>query len=148
VLGRYGEVRISKKFLREAMTMAQYEVAISYYEQMLKRQVEEDVPDVALSETGQPDAPAAVSTPTPEAWAAMPAGTTPPEASVVASSEHIRALRALALQVDPKGKAEADLVESFKHYPRRLPLIRYQQVHTRLTQRLQEAKGGLALAEA
>src|SRR5262249_8824625 len=39
------DTKITKKFLRESMTMAQYEVAWQYYNEMLKTQVEGDVSD-------------------------------------------------------------------------------------------------------
>jgi hypothetical protein len=60
-MGSPGEARITKKLLRESMTPAQYRVAFAYYEQMLKRQVEEDVPDGSTPTHGEPDAPEAVS---------------------------------------------------------------------------------------
>jgi hypothetical protein len=45
IMGLTSEVRISKKFLRDSMTLTQFEVARAYYEKILKRQVEEDVPN-------------------------------------------------------------------------------------------------------
>jgi hypothetical protein len=73
IMGLPGETRISKKFLVATMTTTQYDVALSYYEQMLKRQVEEDVPshEPAL-EAGEPDASTAVAETPTERPAAVP----------------------------------------------------------------------------
>ena len=59
IMGLTGEVRISKKFLRESMTLTQFEVARAYYERVLKQQVEEDVPDGSPRPSGH----ASTSTP-------------------------------------------------------------------------------------
>jgi hypothetical protein len=48
IMGLDGEVRISKKFLRESMDVSQFKMAQQYYETLLRSQVEEDVPDHAL----------------------------------------------------------------------------------------------------
>jgi hypothetical protein len=53
IMGVPAEAKITKKLVRETMTPAQYRVAMAYYEQLLKKQVEEDVPDA------EPPAPAA-----------------------------------------------------------------------------------------
>jgi hypothetical protein len=169
IMGLPGEARISKKFLGEAMTVTQYHAALAYYERMLKAQIEEDVPDGAetpqhpVAQPAQaaagediPEVPfgspsAAEGTPTtgrPGQPLRAPAAVPAPDAPVVATSEQLRALRALALKVDPTGKAERDVLQSFAHFPRGMPLKTYAEVHDRLTRRLGEAKGGLALVEA
>jgi hypothetical protein len=56
VMGWSGETRITKKRLRESMTTTQYTVAFSYYEQLLKRQIEEDVPDESTPTHGDASA--------------------------------------------------------------------------------------------
>jgi hypothetical protein len=127
IMGLPASTAITKKLVRASMTVTQYQVALAYYEQLLRRQVEEDVPN----EPHAPTAAAAEPAPAPE----------------VASSEQLRELRALASQADPSGKAQRDVVESFAHFPHGMPLSTYCDVHARLTRRLEEAKGGLALAE-
>ena len=47
IMGLDGGVRITKKYLRESMSMQVYEMAREHYEQLLRQQVEEDVPDHA-----------------------------------------------------------------------------------------------------
>jgi hypothetical protein len=47
IMGLGGDVRISKKFLRETMDLQVYEMARRHYEQLLTAQVEDDVPDHA-----------------------------------------------------------------------------------------------------
>jgi hypothetical protein len=74
------EVRISKKFLRERMQLSQFEAARDYYDQLLRRQVEEDVPDGSRPPPGDADTPQA----TPEA---DQAGTDGPFASSSSAPE-------------------------------------------------------------
>ncbi len=45
ILGVDGETRISKRFLRDTMTVDQFQQAREYYETLLRSQVEDDVPD-------------------------------------------------------------------------------------------------------
>jgi hypothetical protein len=67
VMGLSGKARTTKKLLRESMTPALYTVSLSHYEQMLKRQIEEDKPDgtqptqgaVSTDETPAADKPPA-----------------------------------------------------------------------------------------
>jgi hypothetical protein len=60
IMGLGGDVRISKKYLIGHMSPTQYEVAMAYYQQLLKRQVEEDVPDGSPQKDNEPDASTAV----------------------------------------------------------------------------------------
>jgi hypothetical protein len=62
VMGLSGETRITKKLLRESMTPPQYEVALAYYTNLLKRQVEEDVPDGTAPTEAPASEPAHAST--------------------------------------------------------------------------------------
>jgi hypothetical protein len=55
IMGLSGDTRISKKFLAATMTPTQHQVAVAYYEQLLKRQVEEDVPDHGSGEVTHAD---------------------------------------------------------------------------------------------
>jgi hypothetical protein len=61
-----GDVTITKKSLREAMSVTQYAVAVAYYERLLRPQVEADVPDGTppmIADAGSPEVvPAPVST--------------------------------------------------------------------------------------
>jgi hypothetical protein len=67
VMGLSGKARTTKNLLRESMTPALYTVSLSHYEQMLKRQIEEDIPDgtqptqgpVSTDETPAADKPPA-----------------------------------------------------------------------------------------
>lgn len=54
IMGLTGEVRVSKKFLRDSMTLNQFEVARAYYERLLKQQVENDVLDGPPPPSGKP----------------------------------------------------------------------------------------------
>jgi hypothetical protein len=47
IMGLGGDVRISKKFLRERLDMTTFALAREHYEQLLRQQIEEDVPDHA-----------------------------------------------------------------------------------------------------
>ena len=47
ILGVDGETRISKRFLRDTMTVDQFQQAREYYDTLLRSQVEDDVPDHA-----------------------------------------------------------------------------------------------------
>jgi hypothetical protein len=60
-MGLPGEARITMKLLRESMSSTQYDVALAYYTNLLKRQVEEDVPDGNSTPRGEPDASPAAS---------------------------------------------------------------------------------------
>jgi hypothetical protein len=172
LMGLDGQVRITKKFLRESMTVSQFDAAIAYYDNLLRQQVESDVPDtlpvtegpqhIAITDvmgkdippvTEDPNESAAPESPVPVAAPVLtaevvvqqnPRGASPE----VATSEQVRVLRVLALQVDPTGKAERDLMQSFSHYPQGMPMAKYAEVQDRLHQRAKEAKGGLALADA
>jgi hypothetical protein len=63
--------KITKKFLRETMTMAQYNTARAHYAEKLRQIIEEDVPDRGSAPTHeQPDTPAATPAPTTKAAAA------------------------------------------------------------------------------
>jgi hypothetical protein len=62
---------VTKKFLREHMTTAQYNTARAHYGEKLRQILEEDVPDHGpASKDDQPDASQAASTPAGEAAAA------------------------------------------------------------------------------
>jgi ERF superfamily protein len=66
IMGLSDDVRITKRLLRETMTMQLFEMARTHYEQLLRWQVEDDVPDGTPPDTGE------VSTPAPVAEAPIP----------------------------------------------------------------------------
>jgi hypothetical protein len=47
IMGLDGGAQITKKYLRESMSLQVYEMARLHYEQLLRQQVEDDVPDHA-----------------------------------------------------------------------------------------------------
>jgi hypothetical protein len=77
--------KITKKFLRETMTMAQYNTARAHYGEKLRQILEEDVPDHGPAPThDQPDAPQAAPAPTTEGNAAPFVSSSAPEAAPAA----------------------------------------------------------------
>jgi hypothetical protein len=65
ILGLAGTARITKKYRREQMAPTQYQVAMASYEQLLKRQVEQDVPDVPTKESSDGNPPSPPDAPQP-----------------------------------------------------------------------------------
>ena len=57
IMGLRGDVRISKKYLGQHMTPTQHELAMAYYQKLLKHEGEEDVPDGPAPTHDQPVAP-------------------------------------------------------------------------------------------
>ena len=129
------ETKITKKFLRESMTMEQYEAAWQHYNEVLKKHVEADVLDypppgdrtspgesVAVTnlteENQQPDA--SESTSTSEA----------PSDGPHATPQQIARLKLLAQQVSDE--AYADLQDMLGHYRERLPVGVYEELRQRL----------------
>jgi hypothetical protein len=152
IMGLSGETRITKKLLREAMTMTHFTVALAYYEQMLKRQVEEDVPDgTASPETATPEpaqpptqedpptgpfgsssAPATADAEGPTAVGGPGQPANP--AAVYATREEIAALKKLAAQVG--AEAAEDLQDVLDHAPKGLLPDLYRRIEARLQARL------------
>jgi hypothetical protein len=105
VMGLSGEARITKKLLRVTMSSTQYTVAFAYYEQLLKRQAEEDVPDGTPTTEAPASEPAPAATaegspavPSPAALSSAPGWDVPAEAD--AAREKLRQ-EALSWQVNP-----------------------------------------------
>jgi hypothetical protein len=143
---------VAPKLLTRTMSMAHYMEVMAYYQRLQQQLSRPDVTQPGNGD-GTPAEPhrgpvVAPAQLTAEAVTELRGGTTSPAAPPeVATSAQIRDLRILALRADPTGKAEKDLVESFKHYPHGMPLTTYEAVYDRLSNRVQEAKGSLALAE-
>ncbi|HSF29329.1 MAG TPA: hypothetical protein VLK82_02495 [Candidatus Tectomicrobia bacterium] len=132
------ETKITKKFLRESMTMAQYESAWQHYSAVLKKHVEEDVLDfpppvghdsaveaealvVPLEAGQQVDASESVST-----------SDAPPH-SPYATPQQIARLKALAQQVGED--AYADVQDMLDHHRGRLTADVCENVKQRLRAR-------------
>jgi hypothetical protein len=132
------DTKITKKFLRESMTMAQYEVAWQRYSEMLKKQVEEHLSDypppgenaflggleaiTGLAEEGP-------QTETSEPDSAVDA----PADGPYATPQQIAALKRLAQQVGDE--AYADVQDMLDHHPEGLVLGVYEIVKQRLRAR-------------
>jgi hypothetical protein len=132
------DTKITKKFLRESMTMAQYEVAWQHYSELLKKQVEEDVldypppgEDTSAGESEGTTGPIEDGQPT---EASEPAATSEvPADGPYATPQQIAALKRLAQQVgdDTYGEVQ-DMLE---HHREGLGLDVYEVVKQRLRAR-------------
>jgi hypothetical protein len=129
------DTKITKKFLRESMTMAQYEVAWQHYRAMLKKQVEEDVSDdPPLGENAFPSGPEAI---TGLAEEGQQTETSEPDSSVdapadgpYATPQQIAQLKRLAQQVGDE--AYANVQDMLEHYQERIAIGIYEDVKQRL----------------
>jgi hypothetical protein len=93
--------KITKKFLRETMTLAQYTTARQHYGEALRIILEEDVPDhESPSAAHQPDASTAVSEATEGTPGPFVASSSAPEPDPDAAREKLRQ-EALSWQVNP-----------------------------------------------
>jgi hypothetical protein len=129
------DTKITKKFLRESMTMAQYEVAWQHYSEVLKKQVEEDVSDdPPRGENAFPGGPEAITglaeegpqTETSEPDSAVDA----PADSPYATPQQIAALKRLAQQVGDE--AYADVRDMLDHCQERIAISMYEDIKQRL----------------
>jgi hypothetical protein len=132
------ETKITKKFLRETMTIVQYESAWQHYSEALKQHVEEDVLDFP-----PPDVPGALgeyaASPQQseaEAQRAAP-GTThsaaPDPAATYVTPQQIARLKHLAQQIGDD--AYADVQDMLDHHREGLTLEVYEVVKERLKSR-------------
>jgi hypothetical protein len=132
------ETKISKKFLRESMTMAQYESAWQHYSEVLKQQVEADVPDFPPpDESASSEDSEAVSS---RSEAEQPEDA--PEAAHIspahshgrsATPQQIARLKLLAQQVGDD--AYADVQDMLDHHREGLTLDVFEVVKQRLKSR-------------
>jgi hypothetical protein len=133
-----GDAKITKKFLRESMTMAQYEAAWQHYSEMLKKHVEEDVSDDPAAgdgvSPGEPEDPTGLTEA--DEWmdasgAAFTADAFPD--ATYASPQQIAALKRLAQQIGDE--AYADVQDMLEHHREGLVLGVYEIVKQRLRAR-------------
>jgi len=130
--------KITKKFLRESMTMAQYKVAWRHYNEVLKKHVEEDVSndpaagdDVSPGESEDLAGPAEAGQLTDASEVAFTADAF--SDATYASSQQIAALKRLAQQVGDE--AYADVQDMLDHHPEGLVLGVHEIVKQRLRAR-------------
>jgi hypothetical protein len=150
------ESRITKKFLRESMTMAQYEEAWQHYSELLKRLVEEDVldhpPPGDQAPTAESEAALVSTEETPQATPSEPAAPVetpaPAEASspkrAYASPQQIAGLKHLAKQVGDD--AYADVQDMLEHHRDGLAVDVYERARQWLKSR-KSAKKAEATAD-
>jgi hypothetical protein len=131
------ETKITKKFLREAMTMVQYESAWRYYNDVLKKHVEEDVLDFPPSEHASLDDAGALTRAREAESQVEPSesGSTATNQadSVYATPQQIAKLKLLARQVGDD--AYADVQDMLDHHREGLAVDVYEVVKQRLTLR-------------
>lgn len=132
------ETKISKKFLRESMTMAQYESAWQHYSAVLKQHVEEDVLDFPPpGEDASPEDSEAV--PTLSEAEHVGDSSEPADLSTAhangryATSQQLARLKLLAQQVGDD--AYADVQDMLDHHREGLALDVYEVVKQRLNER-------------
>jgi hypothetical protein len=125
------DTKITKKFLRESMTMAQYEAAWQHYNEVLKTHVEGEVLDSHApgdaASSGESEAGQATDM-------FEPASTSDASADGrYATPQQIAALKRLAQQVGDE--AYADVQDMLEHHPEGLVLGVYEIVRQRLRAR-------------
>jgi hypothetical protein len=148
------ETKVTKKFLRESMTIAQFEIAWQHYSEMLERLVEEEVVAEDVLDYPAPDDVAsrgestAVTSPTAEGQgsAAFERASTSdaPSDDTYATPQQIAGLKRLAQQVGDD--AYADVQDMLDCHPEGLVISVYEIVKQRLRAR-KAAKKGEAPAE-
>ena len=132
------ETRITKKFLRETMTMAQFDSAWQHYNELLKKQVEEDVLDYPPPvDAAWPGESGAVTSPTGEGQETEPSEPTStdeiPADGPYATPQQIASLKLLAKQVGDD--AYADVQDMLDHHPEGLVASVYEIIKQRLKAR-------------
>jgi hypothetical protein len=132
------DTKITKKFLRESMTMAQYEEAWQHYNDVLKKHVEEDVSDdpaagdgVSPGEFEDLAGPTEAGQLMDTSEAAFTADTV--SDAIYATPQQIAALKRLAQQVGDG--AYADVQDMLDHHSEGLGLGVYEIVKQRLRAR-------------
>jgi hypothetical protein len=132
------DTKITKKFLRESMTMAQYEVAWQHYSEVLKKHVEKDVSDdpaagdgVSPGQSEDLTGPAEAGQLTGASEAAFTADAF--SDATYATPQQIAALKRLAQQVGDG--AYADVQDMLDHHSEGLGLGVYEIVKQRLRAR-------------
>jgi hypothetical protein len=132
------ETKITKKFLRETMTMAQFDTAWQHYNEVLKKHVEEDVLDYPPPvDDAPPGESEGVTSPT---GAGQETGPSEPTSAAEAHSDgpyatpqQIASLKLLAKQVGDD--AYADVQDMLDHHPEGLVASVYEIIKQRLKAR-------------
>ena len=142
------DTKITKKFLREWMTMAQYEVAWQHYNEVLKQHVEDEVSDdsaagdgISLGTSEDLTSPAEPGQWTEASEAAFTADALAD--ATYASPQQIAALKRLAQQVGDE--ASADVQDMLDHHPEGLVIGVYEIVKQRLKARKAAKKADTAV---
>jgi hypothetical protein len=132
------ETKITKKFLRDTMTMAQFDSAWQHYNAVLKQQVEADVLEYPPPvDDAAPGASAAVTSPTSEGHETEPSELTSaaevPSDGPYATPQQLASLKLLAKQVGDE--AYADVQDMLDHHPEGLVASVYEIIKQRLKTR-------------
>jgi hypothetical protein len=139
------ETKITRKFLRDSMTMAQYESAWQHYGEVLKKHVEEDVLDFPpLGGDDPPEDSEAVAS---QSEAGQQRGVSEtidasaaPSRGTYATPQQIARLKLLAQQIGDD--AYADVQDMLDHHREGLALDVYEVVKQRLRSRKTAQKEG------
>jgi hypothetical protein len=134
------ETKVTRKFLRETMTMAEYESAWQHYSEVLKRHVEEDVmdfhPQPEADSLGESEALASRDEAERKGDVSEPVDTSlasPQARGKYASPQQVARLKLLAQQVGDD--AYADVQDMLDHHREGLALEVYEVVKRRLQDR-------------
>jgi len=146
-----GETKITRKVLRETMTMPQFNNAWDHYNELLKKDVEADMLPSAPAKEGTVSSPsdAGAFTIPPrggqeaELFIPAPSVQTPSE-STYATPQQIAGLRHLAKQIG--NEAYADVQDMLDHHPEGLVLGVYEIIRQRLKARRAAQKEEAAAA--
>jgi hypothetical protein len=126
------ETKITKKFLRETMTMAQFDAAWQHYNEVLKKHVEEDVLDYPPPvDDATPGESEAVTGPPGEGQETQ--SSEPTSDGPYATPQQIASLKLLAKQVGDD--AYADVQDMLDHHPEGLVASVYEIIKQRLKAR-------------
>ena len=138
------ETKITKKVLRETMTMQQFKNAWDYYNGLLKEHIEADI--MTSSPSDQEVGPAVEPSPSDTGAASVPTGegqgqelfraSTPvqtPTDRTYATPQQIAGLRHLAKQIGDE--AHADVQDMLAHHPEGLVIGMYEIIRQRLKAR-------------
>jgi hypothetical protein len=141
------ETKITKKFLRESMTMAQFENAWQHYSALLKKHVEEDVLDFPpTNEPASSGESEALVDPFEEGRGVTPSepvsATEAPSPTAYATPQQIAKLRLLAQQVGDD--AYADVQDLLDHHRGGLAIDVHESVKQRLKARKAAKKDAAA----
>jgi hypothetical protein len=142
------ETKVTRKFLRESMTSAQFEAACQHYNEMLKRLVEEEIMAEDVPDYPPPDAVVSPGEAEPSASftaAGKSTASSEPTSSFETRADDMHAtpsqlteLKRLAQQVGDD--AYADVQDVLEHHPEGLALGVYELAKQRLEARKADKK--------